>query len=110
MRIIELLSTRSAATDVTTIAFDLNDLTTFSIQVTFSGSDVVGGLKLQASIDNVTFVDVANSSQAVSASASHVWDVSGAGYRYIKVAWDYTSGTGNIGVILGVKEPIVKFN
>lgn len=109
MKTIELLSTRSAVTDVTTVGFFLVDLTTFAIQVTFTGADVVGTLKLQGSVDNVTYVDISNSSQAVTASANHLWDVTRAGYTWVKVDWDYTSGTGNITINLVVKENVVRY-
>lgn len=103
-----LLATTSAAADVTTQPFDLIDLTSYSVQVVFTGVDVVGSLKLQSSLDNVTYTDVAGSTQAVAASESHTWNVPETGDRYIRVFWDYTSGTGNITIKIFVKEPIVR--
>lgn len=99
-----LVATVTAATDVTSSAFDLGDLTTFAVMVNFSGSDVVGTLTLQSSNDGSTWVTVASSSQAVTASGDHIWNVSSAGYRYVRTFWDYTSGTGNITVTLVAKE------
>jgi hypothetical protein len=104
-----LLETVSAANDVNSGVYDLCDLHRFAVQVKFSGSNVVGTLKLQCSLDNVTWVDVANSSQAVTSSANHIWDVQSAGYRYVRVNWDYTSGTGNITVSIHVKDPVVSY-
>ncbi len=109
MKQVILLSAVSSVNDVTTQAFDLNDLTTFAIAVNFTGSNVVGSLKLKASVDNTTFFDVTNSTQAVTASTDHIWDVVRAGYRFIAVDWDYTSGTGNIEIKLVVKENVVRF-
>lgn len=76
--------------------FDLGDGGNFSVQVIFTGADVVGTLTLEASDDGTNFVTVANSSQAVTASAGHIWNVTGAGYRYVRPRWVYTSGTGTI--------------
>lgn len=87
--------------------YDLGDDVDFSVQVYFSGSNVVGTLTLQCCVSDPTndgFVTVDNSSQAVTASAGHVYNVTGAGYRYVNVKWVYTSGTGNIRANLTVKE------
>ena len=110
MKDIQLIQSTSAAVDVTSVAFDLGDLSTFSISVDFSGGagDLVGTLTLQASNDGSDFVTVVNSSQAITSSASHFWNVTGAGYRYIRVFWDATSGTGNITSRLIAKDTVIK--
>lgn len=98
----------SAAADVRSTWYDLGDLTTFAIAVDFTGADLAGTLYLECSNDQTDFVVVTGSSQAVTAAASHVWNVQNAGYRYIRVFWDYTSGTGNIAAKLVAKELYVK--
>lgn len=107
-----ILQSQSAAANFTSGVTDLCDLTTYSIQVAFSAGagDLVGTLKLQASLDNSTWVDISGSSVAVTASANNVWDVTRAGYRYVRVVWTYTSGTGNVVVTIHIKGPIVAFN
>ncbi len=109
MKVIELVQVRSAASSLTTNAYDLVDLYKYSIQVVFTGSDVVGTLKLQASLDNVNFFDIDGSTQAVAASEGQIWDVINCGYRYVRVVWTYTSGTGNMTMELYVKETVVKY-
>ena len=97
MNVIELIPQQSAAQNLTSVYFDLGDKIDYAIQVAFTGSDVVGVLTLEASIDpTLGFVTVLNSSQSVSSSAGHIWNVTGAGYRYIRINWVYTSGTGTI--------------
>lgn len=110
MRDVQLIQSVTAASDVTSVAYDLGDLSTFSIAVDFSGGggDLAGTLTLQASNDGTDFVTVVNSSQAITSSASHMWNVVGAGYRYIRVFWDATSGTGNIVARLIAKDTVVK--
>lgn len=103
-----ILASTSAASNLETGVTDLCDLTTYSIQVNFSGSDVVGTLKLQGSLDNSIWVDISGSSQAITASADHIWDAR-AGYRYVKGVWTYTSGTGNISATIHIKQPIVQY-
>jgi hypothetical protein len=80
------------------------------ILVEFTGSDVAGSLKLQTSIDGLstsTWVDIANSTQAITASAPHAWSISEAPYPYIRVSWTYTSGTGNISAKAAIPEPTI---
>lgn len=106
MKAINLVpSGTDAAADRTTVAYELGDLTDYSISVDFTGANVVGTLTLEASNSATSgFVTVSGSSQAVTASADHLWSVTGAGYRYVRVVWDYTSGTGNMTVDLVAKE------
>lgn len=110
MKLATLIPTQSAASDITSAAMELGDIDTFSIAVDFTGADVAGSLSLQGSNTSATagFITVANSTQAVTASADHMWSVQGAGYRWVRVFWDYTSGTGNISANFVGKENLVK--
>ena len=113
MKQTELLATTSAASTLTSVPYDLGDQSNFAVQVIFSGGggNLVGTLTLEASADDYpasNFVTVAGSSQAVAASANHVWNVQDAGYRYIRAKWTYTSGTGNVRISICAKENVVK--
>lgn len=110
MRDMELIAPQTGAADVISNYYDLNDIKDFCAAVTFSGTDLVGTLKLQASLDLVTWFDVPDSTEAVTASTSVIWSSAPCTYRYIRINWDYTSGTGNISARLFLKDPIVKFN
>jgi hypothetical protein len=102
----------SAASSTTSVPYDLGDLQVFSVGVDFTGGagDLAGTLTLKAANkhDFSDVVLVTGSTQAITASASHMWNVSGAGYRYVRVDWTYTSGTGNITARLIAKESVVK--
>lgn len=111
MKTTNLLKTVSATTDVRSAAYQLYDVQVFSVVVDFTGSDVVGTLTLEASNDetgSTGFVTVASSSTSVTASGDVMYNVSNAGYRWIRVYWDYTSGTGNITINITTKESVVK--
>lgn len=110
MKELLLLASVAATSNRTSGQFDLVDLTTYAVQVNFSdgAGDLVGSLKLQCSLDNSTWVDVSGSTQAITASADHVWDVTASGYRYFRAVWTFTSGTGNIEIKAFVKENIVR--
>ena len=101
-----------AATSKNSGAFDLGDLRDYSIQVNFSGSTLAGTLKLQAIVGdaeyaNADWVDIASSSQAITSAASHIWNVTGASYKFVRAVWTASSGTGTMTVTLFVKETVV---
>ncbi len=101
------ISTQSAATSVTTPPVDLGDLTRYAVEITFSGSDVVGTLTLEASNFKTLWNTITGSSRSVTASTSHIYDGVNSSYRYFRLVWTYTSGTGNIGAKSFIKEPRV---
>ena len=85
---------------------DTGRLVNASIHVIFGGSDVAGTLTLQASNDSAMAapVTVAGSSQAITASGAHIWNITGIGYRFIRPVWAYGSGTGTIMANMYFKE------
>lgn len=107
---VQLISNQDATSNITSVPFDIGDEKVVCITVDFTGGggDLVGTLKLQASIDNSTYIDVTDSSQAVNASADHMWSIADAAYRYVRVDWAYTSGTGNLTAKAIVKSTPVK--
>jgi hypothetical protein len=109
---LEIMANTSAAADAVSVPFQIDDLIIYSVQVIFTGVNVVGVLTLEATNDDsdaASWTTIQNSSQAVIASANHVWNVSGAGYRWCRARWDYTSGTGNIKMNTTIKEPANRF-
>lgn len=91
-----LIQTVSAASDTFSQAIPVGDDGNYWIGVIFSGANVVGSLSLQASDDGVDWFTIPNTTQAVTASADHAWEAPNTSANFVRVAWDYTSGTGNI--------------
>lgn len=105
MNAVELIPLQSGAANATSAYFDLGGKIDFAIQVYFTGSDLAGVLTLEASVDpSLGWVKVLDSDQSVTSSAGHIWNVTGAGYRYIRTKWVYTSGTGNIKAVIYLKD------
>ena len=87
----------------------------YSVCAEWTGSDLDGTLKLQASndpfTDNVnmtpnpaaTWVDVTGSSVTVSAAGSQFYNVSDANYAAYRLVWTRVDGTGNIKVVNLIK-------
>lgn len=112
MREFTLASAVSAAVDVQSGPFDLGDKQNYAIHVNFSGTTLAGTLKLQAIATdsekaNSDWVDVASSSQAITSAASHMWNVSGAQYKWVRAAWTNSSGTGTWTVTLALKDEVI---
>lgn len=117
----EILQSVDATTSRTSGATDLVDLTTYAIEVVFTagGGDLVGTLKLQANLNttsaidptplSTSWVDITGSPQAITASSNHIWDVTRAGYRFVRAVWTYTSGTGNVAMLIHIKGPVVTY-
>lgn len=108
MKSIALLSAADASSTVTSTPVDLGDMVNYSCQVVFSSGTLNGTLKLTASNDNVNYTDVTGSSQVIASGASHVWNVVNATYRYSKVVWTPSSGTGTISATALIKELQIK--
>lgn len=101
----------SGAADCQSVPVQIDDLTAYGVQVTFSGGggNLAGVLTIEASNDNINYVTVAGSAQTVVSSTNHVYNVSDASYRWFRCVWDYTSGTGNIDMNVVIKQPVNRF-
>lgn len=82
----------------------------YACQVTWTGTPV-GAFKLQVSLDKgddfapteaqrgqgiVNWTDLPSSSQATSGVSSVVWNVEDAGYRWVRIVYTHTSGSGTV--------------
>lgn len=108
MKEIALISAGAAGADYTSTQLDMGDIVNLSIQVTFSSATLNGTLKLQASNDNTNYTDVTGSSQAIVSGASHMWGITNATYRYVRVVWTYTSGAGTLSSKAVIKESFIR--
>lgn len=118
----ELILAAVDATSNRTSGFtDLVDLTTYAIEVVFTGGagNLAGTLKLQANLNQTSatdptplsssWVDITGSTQAITASSNHIWDVVRAGYRFVRAVWTFSSGTGDIEMRIHIKSPVVTY-
>lgn len=91
---------------------DLNQLNLASMQAYYTGSPV-GTLKVQVSTDNVPvglgsdpasnvthWTDYTGSSVAISAAGNELYNMSFIGYRWARLIYTKTSGTGSISAVL----------
>lgn len=109
----QLLTNSSMSTTVLSNGVDLQQEWIYAIQANWSGS-AIGELKLQASNDNVvvgptgtnpsvnvvnwaTIAGTANSTSVQAGSSSFLWNVQYPGYRWVRVVFTASSGTGTLG-------------
>ncbi len=108
MRTVSLISSTSAAVSLNSTPYDLGDYLDYSIEVPITGSDIAGTLKLQCSNSGTNWFDVADTTTNITASADTMLaPQTAARYRYVRVSWTASSGTGNISALLIVKQPII---
>jgi|GEM_PF-2192117 len=81
---------------------------TLAIQAVLTGTSPTGTLKLQGSCDVGTrtldnnpannavtnWTDVSGSSQAISATGNYMFNISDMSWKWLRVVWTFTSGTG----------------
>lgn len=117
-----LISACPMATACTSIGVDLNQMNLSSVEAVFTGSPV-GTLTLQISSDNVppclqgqancvtynpagnvvNWVTYTGSSEAVSSSGNFLYNLTFVGYRWLRLVYAPTSGTGSLTVTYTAK-------
>lgn len=104
------LSGTNMNTNITSDPIWLGHVVNYSIQLVFTGTPN-GSFKLQCSNDEgrpeaaseddrdfkiTNWTDITDSAQAVTAAGDHTYDVQNAGYRWVRVVWTFSSGSGTL--------------
>lgn len=103
-----LISAADASSNITSIGYNLGDLQVYSVHCDFSGATLGGTVKLQASNDNTDYVDISGASQVIASAASHIFNVVNAAYKWVRVDWAQTGGTGTLTATIVIKENPIK--
>lgn len=94
----------SLAADAASDPVSIESMPQYAVQLVFTGTPT-GTFSLQGSndggqFDGQTLTGVSNwttiSTQAVAAAGNHMWNVANAGYRWVRVIYTATSGTGSV--------------
>lgn len=96
----------ATAGSTTSVIYEIGDYQDFSVHVDFSGSDLAGNLDLGGSNNGTDWVDLSDQ-KAVTGAASKLYNKTDQQYKYLKVTWTYSSGSGNWTVMLGLKRKAV---
>lgn len=100
----KIINAESVAVSIQSETILIDQIYGFSIQAIFTGSPN-GNLKIQASCDDVqkssdvtNFVDVAGASATITAAGSVIIQQQYAFYKWFRVVYTATSGSGNLTV------------
>ena len=90
---------------ITSTVMNLEHMLGFAVQAIWTGAGASGTIKLQASIDGITFSDIPNSAQTILGAGSFIWNMeNGKFYKYFQVVYTKTGGsTGTLNVLSNVK-------
>lgn len=106
MRIVQkkgFVSAQTIAGNYSSPALEVSHLIVASLEYVVTGTPT-GTLKAQASIDGVVWYDLATLTAALAgAAASGLWNLSDMGYKYVRVTYVFTSGTGVLTVNVNAK-------
>lgn len=110
MKFSQLMSAADAGSNQTSTELELGDLTAAAIQVDFTGTPN-GTVSLESSVNNVGYAAITGSSTTITAGSPSpvVYDIPESGYRFVRVKWVNTSGSGTITATTCVKEPANRF-
>lgn len=108
----QLMSTADATATQNSAGYAKGDLTTFSVQFTFSGASA-GAVSLDCSNDTTnpptTWIAVSGSSVSITAGESAMINVTNAGYRWVRAKWVPSLGTGTISCQIVALQPANRF-
>lgn len=104
MNLITIVSGQNAATSFTSPGIYYEGSLSCPVQAIFTGSNVVGTIQIEYSLDGVNFVS-ASASDTYNITASQGLFVGSMAFStYFRMHWTYTSGTGTITVLAKVIE------
>jgi len=88
-------SSGTISADYVSTPFRIGDFDRFAIQYNLTGN-LIGSFKLLASIDDLNYVDIPDSTVTIAAPNVYLVSVTSFSYKYIKASFTRTSGTGEI--------------
>ena len=107
----QIITNGDLSGNVTAPAILLENIYGYSVQAVLTGSPV-GSIKLQASDDEGTdligggvtnWTDITESITAVTTSGNIIWNVTSSFYRWARVVYVFTSGSGTLNARFNIK-------
>lgn len=84
---INLQASTPMNTTVTTSSLALVQVYGLAIQAIYTGTTIAGAIKLQASVNNIDWADIADTSQTLSSAGNYVWNLNGTFYPHIRLVF-----------------------
>lgn len=87
-RVLNLATQAVMTSNITTAGQTLEQAFGFSLQANITSSALVSGtLKLQASLDNANWADIAGTTQTISATGVYFYNVTDVMYPWVRAVW-----------------------
>lgn len=64
----------------------LEHLYAYSVWASWSGTTISGSIKLQCSVDNVNWEDVASSEQSITGADTYLWNITDVAYPHFRIS------------------------
>ena len=93
--------TGTISASYTSLPFRVGDFDRFAAQVSITGT-LAGVSKLQASIDDVVYVDIPDTSISNSGPDAYLYSVAYFAYKYVRFVFTRSSGSGDINAKLNL--------
>jgi len=100
-----LVSAGNMSADIISASFNVKNINDIGMQLVFTGSPT-GSFFVQASVDGNTWGSITTSPASISAAGAggnHEIDLEGYSFPYIRLFYDFTSGTGSLNVYISGK-------
>lgn len=97
----QILNAQSMSTDITSDTVDIAELVGYCVHAIWTGAPT-GRVRAEASNDNINFVEV-SSEDTAGAAGQYLVNYENQHYRYVRVRYSRTSGTGNLTVYVSGK-------
>lgn len=81
----------ATGTGFTSVGFRVGEFDKFAILVSTSGT-AAGVIKLQASIDDLVYVDIPDTKISISGSDNYLYSMAQFAYKYVKIDYSHSSG------------------
>ena len=89
----KIVTNASMASTVTSATVDLSKTDGYSVYAKWTGAGAAGSIELQASLDDINFVTIINSSTSVAGPGEALWEITSAFYDKIRVVFLATGGS-----------------
>lgn len=89
--------------DIASAAQDINQMLAYAVHGVYTGAGADGTLETQASNDGTNWILIAGTQAVVAGPGQYMVNVENAGYKFARVVFTFSSGTGLLNVRITAK-------
>jgi len=103
-KLVQIVTDGDMSADVTSSSVNVQKDVNCAIQAKFTGSSPTGTFHLLASNDDITYTTINSADVAITTSGDVLWNITAIGFAYLKLYYEFGSGTGTLNATLFIKE------